>query len=263
MRSASRFSPESFAVSLCLALCLIATLSTRSSAQGFRWPEEPENLQVLPKKVKGARLGQMMRGFASALGVRCEHCHVGEGPDLTKFDFPSDEQLAKRKARVMIQMVQAINRDHLAKLTSLEDPAQERIEVACMTCHRTQTTPLFLEDVLSETIQNDGVEAAVAQYRKLREQYYGGFAYDFSSGVLTGLGERVADGGNTEAALRMLELEIEMNGESASVYFTLGQVQAGAGMREEAIQSFERGMELAPENWKPFYQKQIDRLRNP
>lgn len=263
MRSASRFSPANLAVILCLALCLSAALSTRSSAQGFRWPEEPENLQVLPKDVKGARLGQVMRGFASALGVRCEHCHVGEGPDLTKFDFPSDEKITKRKARVMIQMVQAINRDHLSKLTALENPPQERIEVACMTCHHTQTTPRLLEDLLSETIQKDGVEAAVTQYRELREKYYGGFAYDFSSGVLTGLGESLAAGGNTEAALRMLQLEIEVNGESASVYFTLGRVQAGAGMREEAIQSFERGMELAPENWKPFYQKQIDRLRNP
>ena len=51
-------------------------------AQGFRWPEEPENLTVLPNEVKGGKLGQVMRGFASDLGVRCEYGHVGEGPDL-------------------------------------------------------------------------------------------------------------------------------------------------------------------------------------
>ena len=232
-------------------------------AQGFRWPEEPKNLKVLAKGTKGAELGRIMRGFASALDVRCEHCHVGEGPDLSKFDFPSDEKVTKRKARVMIQMVQAINRDYIGKLGELEAPPQERIEVACMTCHRTQTRPAMLEDLLAQTIKKEGAEAAVAQYRQLREKFYGGFAYDFSPGTLSGLGERLADGGKVEAALRMLRLEIEVNGESASTYFTLGRVQAGADMREDALKSFERGLELAPEDWKPFFRQQIERLRKP
>ena len=232
-------------------------------AQGFRWPEEPKNLKVLPKGTKDAELGRIMRGFTSALDVRCEHCHVGEGPDLSKFDFPSDEKVTKRKARVMIQMVQAINRDYIGKLGELEETPQERIEVACLTCHRTQTKPVMLEDLLAETIRKDGAEAAVAQYRQFREKFYGGFAYDFSPGTLTGLGERLADGGNVEAALRMLRLELEVSGESASTYFTLGRVQAGAGMREDAIKSFERGLELAPADWKQFYQQQLDRLRKP
>ena len=248
---------------LCLVLGLITFGSTSGSAQGFRWPEEPKNLKVLPKEAKGAQLGQIMRGFASSLGVRCEHCHVGEGPDLSKFDFSSDQKLTKRTARVMIQMVQAINQNHIAKLAELEDSPQEQVEVTCMTCHRTLAKPLMLGDILAETIEKDGIEAAVVQYRQLKEKYYGGFAYDFSPGTLTGLGERLAAGGNFDAALSILQLEIEMNGESASIYFTLGGVQARAGMREEAIKSYESGLELAPEDWKPFFRQQIERLRNP
>ncbi len=54
-----------------------------------------------------------------------------------------------------------------------------------------------------------------------------------------------------------------MNGESAPIYFTLGDVQANAGMRDDAIVSFERGMDIAPEGWTPFFQEQLDRLRRP
>ncbi len=43
------------------------------------------------------------------LGVRCEHCHVGEGNDLSKFDFASDARPAKAVARKMILMLRAIN----------------------------------------------------------------------------------------------------------------------------------------------------------
>lgn len=43
-----------------------------------RWqPPDPTNLQVLPKDIPKAQLVQTMRGFAMGLGVRCEHCHVG------------------------------------------------------------------------------------------------------------------------------------------------------------------------------------------
>ncbi len=263
MRTASRFSLRNLISTLCLVLCCIAIGSTSSQAQGFRWPEEPKNLKVLPQETRGAQLGQIMRGFASSLDVRCEHCHVGEGPDLTKFDFSSDQKITKRKARVMIEMVQAINRDHIAKLTTLDDSSQGRVEVTCMTCHRTQARPLMLGDMLTATIEKEGINAAVVQYRELREKYYGGFGYDFSPGTLTGLGERLARGENFDSALTILQLEIEMNGESASIYFTLGGVQAGAGMREEAIKSYEKGLELAPENWKSFFRERIERLRTP
>ena len=42
--------------------------------------------------VSGERLRPVMMGFTRALGVRCNHCHVGEdGQPLSTFDFVSDE----------------------------------------------------------------------------------------------------------------------------------------------------------------------------
>lgn len=246
-------------------LAVLAGVSVSASfgwAAEFSWPEEPENLKVLPADVKGARLGGVMRGFASALGVRCQHCHVGEGPDLSKFDFPSDEKQTKRKARVMIEMVRGINETHLAQLIDLGVKKSERIEVTCMTCHRTNNKPEMLGDILTKTIERDGVDAAVAQYNELRDQYYGGFVYDFSAGSLIGLGERLARTGHVEAGLRILELEMEVSGKSSNVFFTLGNVQANAGMVDAAIRSFEEGKALAREGFKMFFQQQIERLRS-
>src|SRR6187431_2138432 len=80
-----------------------------------RWqPPDPTNLQVLPKDIPKPQLIQMMRGFTMGLGVRCEHCHVGEGNDLSKFDFASDARPEKVTARRMIGMAREINTKLLA-----------------------------------------------------------------------------------------------------------------------------------------------------
>jgi hypothetical protein len=244
------------------SVLLIFVAAQTAHSQGFRWPEEPENLQVLPEGTKGTELGRIMRGFASSLGVRCEHCHVGEGSDLTQFDFPADDKATKRKARIMLEMVMALNTDYLPKLSTVDDQKSPALEVTCMTCHRRNNRPVMLQDILVDTINADGIDAAESKYRELREQYYGGFSFDFSAGALTGLGEKLGDNGDFESAIRIIRLEIEMNGESPSVYYTLGGVQASADLVSDAIDSFSKGMEMAPDGWKPFFQTELDRLTN-
>lgn len=229
-------------------------------AQQFRWPEEPENLQILGDDINGARLGQVMRGFATSLGVRCEHCHVGEGMDLTKFDFAADDKTAKRKARLMLKMVAALNDDHLSQLSDIEARTQPELQVDCVTCHRGQPRPVMLGDVLLQKVEAEGIDATIAEYRHLRELYYGGFSYDFSAGVLTGLGEQLGNAGDYESAIGLIELEIEMTGESPSVFYTLGGIQAGANLVDDAINSYTKGIALAPEDWKPFFQAELDQL---
>jgi hypothetical protein len=58
----------------------------------------------------------------------------------------------------------------------------------------------------------------------------------------------------------LIELEIEMNGESPAALFSLGGVQAKGGMTDDAIRSFTRGQELAPAGWKPFFQAELEKL---
>ena len=245
-------------------LVVIATLFAPwvTAQNQWSWPEEPENLQVLPAHTKGSELGRVMRGFASSLGVRCEHCYVGSGPDLSTFDFVSDEKSTKLKARVMIEMVTAIKENHLSKLTALESEPQMRVALTCMTCHRGQPRPIMLTDVLAETIEREGIDAAVAEYHELREEHYGGFSYDFGPRTLTGLGESLGNEGKFDIAIQILKLEIKVNGETSSIYYTLGGVEMQAEMTEDAIATLEKGLELAQKGFKPFFQRRLDRLRN-
>ncbi|MFQ5678746.1 MAG: c-type cytochrome [Gemmatimonadota bacterium] len=247
-----------------LAVLFIGAGTSRAEAQGFRWPEEPENIKVLPDSVTGARLGRVMRGFALGLGVRCTHCHVGEeGADLSTFDFAADDKEEKRIARVMLEMVQAINGSHLARLEELGRPAEGRVRVTCVTCHHGRPTPRLIEDVIGETLATDGIEAAVAQYRELRESFFGGFAYDFSPGPLATLGQRLALQGKLDEAETILQLEAELHPESYSTYFALGGIQARAGRTEEAVKSLEKALEYAPEQAKGFIQRQLSRIQAP
>lgn len=232
-----------------------------ASAQRFRWPENPENLRALPDSIRGARLGAIMRGFTFALGVRCEHCHVGEGNDLTTFDFPADDKETKRIARVMIRMVQHINGPELAELDAFGRPRGQRIEVSCTTCHRGQPRPRMIEDVFTETLDRAGMDSAIAVYRDLRDEYYGGFSYDFQAGPLGNVAERLAGQGRYEEAIRVLTLSLEFYPDTYSTYFTLGRVQERAGRPADALASMEKALELSPPEFKGFLEQEVARLR--
>lgn len=101
-------------------------------------PDHFTNLQILPKDISRNDLVGVMRGFALNLGTRCEHCHVGEGNDLSKFDFASDAKPEKKTARAMLKMVTAINTD---LLKGVGDPSKPPA-VTCYTCHRGALKPL-------------------------------------------------------------------------------------------------------------------------
>jgi hypothetical protein len=103
-------------------------------------PETFTNLQVLPKDISRQQLVPIMRSFALNLGVRCEHCHAGEGNDLSQFDFASDARPAKATARNMMALTRTINQTLADALGTPEAGAGQR--VTCYTCHRGSTKPL-------------------------------------------------------------------------------------------------------------------------
>jgi photosynthetic reaction center cytochrome c subunit len=120
-----------------LMMCLLVF---QGAPQPPRWvPPDPTNLKVFPKTIPKADLVAAMKGFAMSLGVRCEFCHVGEGNDLSAFDFASDEKRQKRNARVMLQMVADLNQ----KLGDIPEPRVDGAPaVTCYTCHRGEKKPL-------------------------------------------------------------------------------------------------------------------------
>src|SRR6516164_6933659 len=96
---------------LALAAWLPFILSAQSPA-GDRQPMSEEvfkNVQVL----KGIPMNEFMGTmgfFAASLGLNCVYCHVAES--LQNWDKFADDVPRKRMSRLMIQMVNAINRNN-------------------------------------------------------------------------------------------------------------------------------------------------------
>lgn len=256
-----RTSHSRFILVFTLTLCIQLTFTSVSSAQ-FEWPDKSENLTVLPETTSAEQLSRIMRGWTNALGVRCSHCHVGQGP-LTEYDFVSDEKEAKEKTRLMIRMTRAINAEYISEISSLEANEADRIRVNCMTCHRNVAKPMPLEQLLAQTYETDGVEEVFTHYDELREAYYGGFAYDFREGVLTRLGAQLSQQGNHEEALKVLDKEIELHDEFADVYQVQGQIWAQLGNTDNAIASYEKGKSLSSPRASQRFQAMIDELKKP
>lgn len=218
-------------------------------------PDEFQNLKVLPKDIDKRELINTMKGFALALGVRCQHCHVGEeGMPLDEFDFVSDQKPAKNVARVMLEMTREINQTFLPRTGR-----EELLRVSCATCHHGQARPQTLEEVLAGAVAEDGVEAALARYRELRERYYGSSTYDFSERALTSLAERLVGEQKVSEAIAFLELNTELYPDSAMSYFYLGELHGRSGEKAKAIASFEKALELNPQN--PVVRQKLERLK--
>lgn len=85
-----------------------------------------KNVQVL-KEMPDSQLLPVMHQMRSALGVRCDYCHIAENESYWKDDKPE-----KQTARRMLQMTLDINRANFGG----------KPIVTCNTCHRGQTEPV-------------------------------------------------------------------------------------------------------------------------
>lgn len=243
---------------LTLFACTVA-IAARAPAQ---LPDEFENLQVLPEDIAQRELVGVMRDFALGLGVRCQYCHVGEeGQPFSEWDFASDDKPEKRKARFMLRMVRHLNDERLPGLPEAAE-AQRRsppVTVSCETCHRGVAVPRMLEEVLALTVEREGVEAALAEYRELRARYHGTGAYDFSERRLVELGNRLRAQERPADAVEVLRLNLEFHPESATTYVALYESHEAQGHREEAIAALERAAALMPDN--PNIARRLEQLR--
>ena len=122
------------AVSLFLAACAAVQQQKAQAARADTG--EFHNLQIFPQNLTHDELIANMRGFARALGTRCDHCHAANPPgSKEQFDFPSDAKPEKKVARTMLRMVHTVNTDYLSKVNAHGQM------VTCNTCHRGHTVP--------------------------------------------------------------------------------------------------------------------------
>ena len=246
-----RFLLKGAALSLA-AFLVVASGNGEVSAQ---IPDEFTNLKLLPKEITKGELIGIMRNFAGGLGVRCNHCHVG--PDnLQGMDFATDEKATKRTARLMLKMVNEINGSFLKEI---ETDRTERMEVKCQTCHHRLTVPRPVEEVVAATIESDGVEAAIEEYKNLREEHYGGASYDFSPTPLNSLAERLARAKQIDNALALLFVNVEYHPKDTWTLMLMGGLHKAASKTKDAISWYKKALKLDPKN--EHIKKAIERLK--
>jgi tetratricopeptide (TPR) repeat protein len=206
------------------------------------------NLHVLPSDISRQDLGEAMLLNLQGLGLRrrqnegCLHCHVGtmEQP-VDTWDFASDDKPAKRKARVMMAMVRAINGGFL---NSLDDRLTPPIEVTCYTCHAGRTDPRTLTDLLAAAYEAGGIDSAITRFRQLRARYYEADAYDFRVRTLAGMADALARAEVYDDAIALARVNLEFHPEDHQARtnvrrLTLLQTEANDGL-DAALAQYDR-----------------------
>jgi hypothetical protein len=242
---------------------LVLILSSARPAPAQMGPmEAPKNLQVLPKDTPRPDVVKVMFRFTAALGVRCDFCHV-EAPatrpqGAPPFDFASDDKENKKKARLMMKMVAAINGDYLTKLGDGEEPPT----VLCETCHHGQKEPPEpLAVKLTSTANSRGVDAAFDQYADLKTKYAEAGVYDFREQTLLRVARALGDNKKPEDSLAALKKTKALFPQSADVAVALGMALAQSGDVAGGKAELQRALSIDPNNMGAKFA--LDRLNNP
>src|SRR6266481_1959145 len=211
----------------------------------WTWPEKPKNLQVFPREWSGTRLRPVMVGFTRALGVRCSYCHKGEeGKPLSTYDFASDENPNKNRAREMYKMLGEIT-DHLKKIQPSGD---KPVNMWCRTCHHGRPRPMTLDEELAEQYRTKGLKAALDDYAELKKKFYGRAAYDFGEGSLNVFGYDLLEKKDTAGAIQVFKLNADSFPGSGNVWDSLAEAYMKSGDLKKAQETYEKVLVLDPAN---------------
>ncbi len=228
-----------------LLVIFISSVLVSTSFSQFNWNKKPMNLKVLPDTTSGQTLRLIMINFAQSLGVRCSFCHDdSKGKEFSDIDFPSDAKPEKETAREMMKMMGAINNNFISKLKKNSDG--NVLEVKCITCHRGYHEPIELSALLMNTYKKGGLDASMKRYDELKDQYYGGYAFNFKENSLDRFGKNLLDNGSGKDALTVLQKNAELFPDWAGAFESLGDVNAKLGKKEEAIKNYKKAIEMNP-----------------
>lgn len=223
-------------------------------------PDKATNLKFFPSDTPRPELIETMRQFSFSLGVRCQYCHAPKaGATGEQLDYASDEKPTKQTARAMLVMVRDINRDYIAKMSAPPDA-----QVRCVTCHHGLPVPTTMDALLAGIIEKNGVDAAIAKYRELRENRLDDGSYDFSETRLNILTESLLKQKKGKEAAAIEELNLQVNTPPSTWALHLaGQAHILNNEPEKAKADYEKILQVNPQD--TFAKKQLDALnaKNP
>src|SRR6185503_9154393 len=101
-----------------------------------------------------------------------------------------------------------------------------------------------LSDEISKTIETRGMEAALAQYRSLREQGFPGIGE--SEADTNRLGYRLLAKNEFDNAIQVFRLNAETHPGSANVHDSLGEAYLAAGNGALAAESYRKAVAINP-----------------
>ena len=99
---------------------------------------------------------------------------------------------------------------------------------------------------LSATIESEGINAALRQYRTLESA--GATTYNLDENQLNLLGYELLRANKVEEAIAMFRLNAEAYPQSANAYDSLAEAHMRAGHRELAIANYRKSLQLDPDN---------------
>lgn len=185
-----------------------------------------------------------MRGFSQALGVRCSYCHDGqEGQPLSSYDFASDANPNKDRARAMYRLLGAVN-DHLDEI----EPSAARVNMWCHTCHSGRPRPQTLGEAIQERYQAEGGEASFQYFIELRNQYFGSAAYDFTASAVDEVAESLLAQDDTLTAIRFTEHNLAVFPNDWQALERMADVWLERGQADLAVAYYRRSLEALPDN---------------
>ena len=103
-----------------------------------------------------------------------------------------------------------------------------------------------LSQVLLKAIDERGIDAAVAEYRSLKERGFGDLYTNESD--INALGYKLLNRKRAPEAIEILKLNVEAYPASANVYDSLGEAYFVSGNVPLAIQNYEKSLSLDPSN---------------
>ena len=211
------------------ALLLLAVFALPAGSQD----DKPKNLKILPKSTSLDEIHSIMRGYAGALGVGCDYCHVRNVDH--SFAFDKDDKRPKLVAREMMKLTADINTRVLANLKDRPAPA---VDVQCMTCHRGLTRPRMLGDVIVDSLNTGGLDSARTAYARLKTKYYCRASYDFGEPSLISTALKLSAAGKYKSALDVLKLNAEQYPASANTVVNVGDVHIAMGDTAAALNDY-------------------------
>jgi hypothetical protein len=207
--------------------------------------EMPRNVKVLPRDWTRAQVvDRVMKKWTADLGVRCQYCHVGEEAlPMKQWDFASDARPTKQRAREMYLMLDEVNR-RLGAMPALHDQAAAPL-ATCFTCHRGQPRPQRIDDVFAATLGARGLDAAIAEYRELRDANLASGGYDFSVKPLVRIARARLEANDAAGADQVMQLALGLGFDTLSTRSTLAEIAVAQGDRAKARAHLEKALSLA------------------